>query len=224
MDPANWTFFLAADASTHLAVTVLDHRICVCMKIVLYNFHIVLFPFLERHIAQNYVKLIKIFLDNMCTSGCDKIILISSNGEKTMTYMHARVVTFFVLVPFFEWHTAQHYVKLIKTLLDSLCTSSRDKIVLMSSHGKNTVSGLHVEVVTLLMLVLVFERHTVQNYVKLIKILLASVCAFWHDKIILISSDGENTISGLHVEVVTLIGNEGFICINASSSSTKFHQ
>lgn len=59
----------------------------------LYNFHLVLVPFFERHTAQNYVKLIKTMLDSVCPSWRDKIISISSDVENTMTSMHARVVT-----------------------------------------------------------------------------------------------------------------------------------
>lgn len=66
MDPNIWAFSLAADASTHLGVPVLDQQICVCVKGVLYNFHLVLVPFFERHTAQNYVKLIKTMLDSVC--------------------------------------------------------------------------------------------------------------------------------------------------------------
>lgn len=64
-----------------------------CVKGVLYNFHLVLVPFFELHTAQNYVKLIKTMLDSVCPSWRDKIISISSDGENTMTGRHAGVVT-----------------------------------------------------------------------------------------------------------------------------------
>jgi hypothetical protein len=47
MDPTVWAFSLATDASTHLGVLLLDQRICVCVKGVLYNLHLVLVPFFE---------------------------------------------------------------------------------------------------------------------------------------------------------------------------------
>jgi hypothetical protein len=92
-DLAIWVFSLAADVSTHLGVPLLDQRIRVCMKGVLYNLHLILVPFFERHTAQNYVKLIKILLNTMSPSWHEKVISISSDGENTMTGRHASVVT-----------------------------------------------------------------------------------------------------------------------------------
>jgi hypothetical protein len=63
------------------------------MKDVLYNLHLVLVPFFERHTAQNYVKLIKILLNIVFPSWHQKVISISSNGENTMTNRHVGVVT-----------------------------------------------------------------------------------------------------------------------------------
>ncbi|KAH9245472.1 hypothetical protein BASA81_017039 [Batrachochytrium salamandrivorans] len=71
-----------------------DHmRICVCVHGVLYNLHLVLVPFFKRHTAQNYVKLIKVLLDSLSPIWRDKVILISSDGENTMTGHHGGVVT-----------------------------------------------------------------------------------------------------------------------------------
>ncbi len=64
-----------------------------CVKGVLYNLHLILIPFFERHIAQNYVKLIKILLNTVSPSWREKVISINSNGENTMTGRHASVVT-----------------------------------------------------------------------------------------------------------------------------------
>jgi hypothetical protein len=93
MDPTVWAFSLAADASTHLGVPFLNQRIRVCVKGVLYNLHLVLVPFFERHTAQNYVKLIKILFNTVFPSWRKKVISISSDGENTMTGRHAGVVT-----------------------------------------------------------------------------------------------------------------------------------
>jgi hypothetical protein len=48
-DPAVWAFSLAANSSTHLGVLLLDQWIRVCVKGMLYNLHLVLVPFFERH-------------------------------------------------------------------------------------------------------------------------------------------------------------------------------
>jgi hypothetical protein len=92
-DPVVWAFSLAADANIHLGVPLLDQRIRVCVKGVLYNLHLVLVPFFEQHTAQNYVKLIKILLNTVFPSWREKVISISSDGKNTMTGRHASVVT-----------------------------------------------------------------------------------------------------------------------------------
>jgi hypothetical protein len=73
--------------------SLLDQRIRVCLDGVLYNLHLVLVPFFERHTAVNNVKLINILLDGLSPLWCDKVISISSDGENTMTGRHAGVVT-----------------------------------------------------------------------------------------------------------------------------------
>ncbi|KAI9920233.1 hypothetical protein PsorP6_015858 [Peronosclerospora sorghi] len=47
-----------------------------------------------------------------------------------------------------------------------------------------------------------FDRHTAENTVKLITTLLETVCAPWQDKIIAITTDGENTNTGWRNDVV----------------------
>ncbi|KAH6565440.1 hypothetical protein BASA60_009940 [Batrachochytrium salamandrivorans] len=49
------------------------------------------------------------------------------------------------------------------------------------------------------------------NYVKLIKVLLDFLSPIWRDKVISISSDGENTMTGRHGGVVTFLEQE---CLN----------
>jgi hypothetical protein len=92
-NPAVWAFSLVADASTHLGVPLLNQRICMCVRGVLYNLHLVFVPFFERHTTQNYVKFIKILLNTVSPSWCEKVISISLDGENTMTGRHASVVT-----------------------------------------------------------------------------------------------------------------------------------
>jgi hypothetical protein len=88
-----WAFSLAADASAHMGVSLLDQHIRICVEGVLYNLHMVLVPFFERHLAINYVKLIKTMLDTLCPDWRSKLILISSDGENTMISRHRGVVT-----------------------------------------------------------------------------------------------------------------------------------
>jgi hypothetical protein len=88
-----WAFSLAADVSSHMGVSLLDQRIRICVEGVLYNLHMVLVPFFERHLAINYVKLIKTMLDTLCPNWHSKLISISSDEENTMTGRHGGVVT-----------------------------------------------------------------------------------------------------------------------------------
>jgi hypothetical protein len=88
-----WEFSLAADASSHMGVSLLDQRIRICVEGVLYNLHMVLVPFFERHLAVNYVELIKTMFDTLCPNWRSKLISISSDGENTMTGRHGGVVT-----------------------------------------------------------------------------------------------------------------------------------
>ncbi len=55
-----------------------------------------------------------------------------------------------VLVPFFEQHLAVNYVKLIKTMFDTLYPDWRSKLISISSDGENMMTGRHRGVVTLL--------------------------------------------------------------------------
>lgn len=50
-------------------------------------------PFFECHLAVNYVKLIKIMLDILCSDLSSKLILIRSDGENTMIDRHRVVLT-----------------------------------------------------------------------------------------------------------------------------------
>jgi hypothetical protein len=56
-----------------------------------------------------------------------------------------------------------------------------------------------------LVIVPFFERHTAISYVKLIETILDAICTGWRDKLIFVSSDGENTMTGRHSDVVTLL-------------------
>ncbi|KAH6563631.1 hypothetical protein BASA62_008414 [Batrachochytrium salamandrivorans] len=63
-----------------MGVPLLDQRIRVCVHGVLYNLHLVLVPFFERHTAQNYVKLIKVLLDSLSPIWRDKLEIEVKNA------------------------------------------------------------------------------------------------------------------------------------------------
>jgi len=88
-----WAFSLAVDASSHMGVSLFDQRIWICIEGVFYNLHMVLVPFFERHLAINYVKLIKTMLNTLYPDWRSKLISISSDRENTMTGRHGGVVT-----------------------------------------------------------------------------------------------------------------------------------
>ncbi len=88
-----WAFSLAVDANSHMGVFLFDQRIRICVEGVLYNLHMVLVPFFERHLAVNYVKLIKTMLDTLCHYWHSKLISISFNKDNMMTGRHRGVVT-----------------------------------------------------------------------------------------------------------------------------------
>jgi hypothetical protein len=89
--PQVWAFSIAGDWSTHWGVSFFDVRICLCVAGVLYNLHLVLLPFFDRHTAVNIVTLISKLLDTLFVSWRDKLFSVSSDGENTMTGRHSGV-------------------------------------------------------------------------------------------------------------------------------------
>ena len=67
---------------------------------------------------------------------------------------------------------------------------------------KGTLHNLH------LVLVPSYERHTTINYVALITTFLATLCPPWRGKLLSISSDGENTMTGRLGGAVNLLERE----------------
>jgi hypothetical protein len=53
-----------------------------------------------------------------------------------------------------------------------------------------------------------YDRHTAENIVAMICCILDALYARWRFKIIAFSTDGENTMIGRHVGVVTRIDHE----------------
>ncbi|CAM6069619.1 unnamed protein product [Sphagnum tenellum] len=74
-------FNFAIEHVSHMGVSLLNQRIRICVEGVLYNLHMVLVPFFERHLAINYVKLIKTRLDTLCPNWRSKLISISFDEE-----------------------------------------------------------------------------------------------------------------------------------------------
>ena len=56
--------------------------------------------------------------------------------------------------------------------------------------------------------ILVFERHTIVNHVKLMSAIIDAMYSSWRDKLISISSDGENTMIGRTGGVVKLLKDQ----------------
>ena len=88
-----WVLSLAADSSTHRSVSYFDIRIRLCASGVLYNMHLVVVPFYDRHTAENVAGMLCKILDAMYRRWRAILIAFSYDGENTMTGRHAGVVT-----------------------------------------------------------------------------------------------------------------------------------
>jgi hypothetical protein len=91
--PQVWASSIAGDGSNHWGVSFFDIRICLCVAGVLYNLHLLVLPFFDRHTAVNIVTLISKLLDTLFVSWRDKLFSVSSDGENTMTGRHSGVQT-----------------------------------------------------------------------------------------------------------------------------------
>jgi hypothetical protein len=80
-----WAFLVADDRSTHQSVSFFDVRIRVCVSGRLFNTHLVVVPFYDRHSAVNICKMICKLLDQLCSSWRQKMLSISTDGENNMT-------------------------------------------------------------------------------------------------------------------------------------------
>src|SRR4051812_27491187 len=83
--PSVWAFSLAADATTHFGVSMLDQRIRVCFNGVLVILHLVLVPFHQRHTAVNYVHLITTKTRLHASFIARQTAFNRSDGENSMT-------------------------------------------------------------------------------------------------------------------------------------------
>jgi hypothetical protein len=88
-----WAFLLAGDGSTHQGVSFFDVRICVCVGGRLFNIHLVVVPFYDRHSAVNIYKMICKLLDQFCNSWRHKLLSVNTDGENTMIRWKGGFVT-----------------------------------------------------------------------------------------------------------------------------------
>jgi hypothetical protein len=66
-------------------VSFFDVRIRICVGGHLFNIHLVVVPFYDHHSAVNIYKMIYKLLDQLCSSWRHKLLLVSTDGENTMT-------------------------------------------------------------------------------------------------------------------------------------------
>jgi hypothetical protein len=59
-------FSLAGDGSSHLGQSFFDIRVRICVSGVLYNFHLVVIPFFDRHTAVNIAGMVMKLLEILC--------------------------------------------------------------------------------------------------------------------------------------------------------------
>jgi hypothetical protein len=89
-----WVFSFVGDGSTHQGVSFFDVHIRVCVGGLMFNIHLVVIPFYDRHSAVNIYKMICKLLDQLCSSWRHKLLSISTDGENTMTGWKGGFLTF----------------------------------------------------------------------------------------------------------------------------------
>jgi hypothetical protein len=88
-----WAFSLVGDGSTHQGMSFFDVRVRFCVSGRLFNIHLVLVPFYDRHSAVNICKMICKLFNQLCSFWRHKLLLVSTDGENTMTGWKGRFVT-----------------------------------------------------------------------------------------------------------------------------------
>jgi len=78
-----WAFSIAFDGTTHRGAAFFDVRICISVKGILYNFHLIAMPHFGRHTADLQVKMLVMLLGALCVSWADKLIGVATDGERT---------------------------------------------------------------------------------------------------------------------------------------------
>ncbi|CAK9216861.1 unnamed protein product [Sphagnum troendelagicum] len=78
-----WAFSIVFNGNTHRGTAFFDVRICIFVKEILYNFHLITMPHFGRHIADMQVKMLMTLLGALCVSWADKLISVVIDGEHT---------------------------------------------------------------------------------------------------------------------------------------------
>jgi len=76
-------FSIAFDGSTHRGTAFFDVWICISVKGILYNFHLIAMPHFDRHGADLQVKMLVTLFGALCVSWADKLIGVATDGERT---------------------------------------------------------------------------------------------------------------------------------------------
>ncbi len=88
-----WAFSIAYDGSTHRGTSFFDVPLRVGIAGKLYNLHLVILPFFERHSANNITKTVVKLLTSLYDRWRNKLLGIMTDGEPTMTGRISGVVT-----------------------------------------------------------------------------------------------------------------------------------
>lgn len=78
-----WAFALSFDGSTHRGTTFFDVRVRVVVDGVLHNLHLVAMPHFGRHTANNQVEMLRTLLGAISASWANKLIGVTTDGERT---------------------------------------------------------------------------------------------------------------------------------------------
>jgi hypothetical protein len=88
-----WAFSIACDGSTHRGTSFFDVRLRVGIAGKLYNLHLVILSFFERHSANNITKTVVKLLTSLYDCWRNKLLGITTDGEPTMTGQIFDVIT-----------------------------------------------------------------------------------------------------------------------------------
>jgi len=116
-----WVFSIAFDGSTHRGTAFFDVWICISVKGILYNFHLIAMPHFDRHGADLQVKMLVTLFGALCVSWADKLIGVATDGERTnmghITSIQKQLVDLVTQVNYVN-HQADLVVQAIVELID----------------------------------------------------------------------------------------------------------
>ncbi|CAM6057369.1 unnamed protein product [Sphagnum tenellum] len=78
-----WSFALSFDGSQHRGTTFFDVRVCVAVRGVLFNLHLIAMPHFDRHTAAHQEAMLVKLLDSLYEFWPRKLIGVTTDGEKT---------------------------------------------------------------------------------------------------------------------------------------------